>query len=82
MIIDNDDLKKKLSISKERIIIFEKNIKELETAFDNLNNILSKNSIIKLNEQPSKNPSDLVSLEQRTAQKKFSLINNNDEEKK
>jgi len=82
VIIDNDDLKKKLSISKERIIIFEKNIKELETAFDNLNNILSKNSIIKLNEQPSKNPSDLVSLEQRTAQKKFSLINNNDEEKK
>ena len=82
VIIDNDDLKKKLSISKERIIIFEKNIKELETAFDNLNNILSKNSIIKLNEQPSKNPSDLVSLEQRTAKKNFSLINNNDEEKK
>ena len=82
VIIDNDDLKKKLSISKERIIIFEKNIKELETAFDNLNNILSKNSIIKLNEQPPKNPSDLVPLEQSVAQKKFSLINNNDEVKK
>jgi hypothetical protein len=50
IIIDNDVLKKKLSISKERIIIFEKNIKELESAFENLNNILSKNSIIKLNE--------------------------------
>ena len=50
IIIDNDVWKKKLSISKERIIIFEKNIKELESAFENLNNILSKNSIIKLNE--------------------------------
>ena len=50
IIIDNDVLKKKLSISKERIIIFEKNIKELESAFENLNNILSKNSITKLNE--------------------------------
>jgi hypothetical protein len=50
LIIDNHDLKKKLSISKERIIMFEKNIKELENAFENLNNIMSKNSIIKLNE--------------------------------
>jgi len=82
VIIDNDDLKKKLSISKERIIIFEQNIKELETALGNLNNILSKNSIIKLNEQPSKNPSDLASLEQNTAKKKFSLINNNNDEEK
>jgi len=50
LIIDNHDLKKKLSISKERIIMFGKNIKELENAFENLNNIMSKNSIIKLNE--------------------------------
>ena len=70
IIIDNDVLKKKLSISKERIIIFEKNIKELESAFENLNNILSKNSIIKLNEQPLKKPADL------------DLINNSDKDKK
>ena len=69
-IIDNDVLKKKLSISKERIIIFEKNIKELESAFENLNNILSKNSIIKLNEQPLKKTSEL------------DLINNSDKDKK
>jgi hypothetical protein len=70
MIIDNDVLKKKLSISKERIIIFEKNIKELKSAFENLNNILTKNSIIKLNEQPLKKPSDI------------DLINNSDKDKK
>jgi len=58
LIIENDSLKKKLSISRERVIKFEKNIKELETAFENLNNILSKNSIIKLNEQPLKNSPD------------------------
>ena len=44
---DNNELKKKLSISQERINVFEKNIKELETSFENLKNILSKNSIIK-----------------------------------
>ncbi len=31
-------------------IIFEKNIKELENGFENLRNILSKNSVIKLND--------------------------------
>ena len=50
LIIVNDDLKKKLINSNERIIIFEKNIKELENGFENLRNILSKNSVIKLND--------------------------------
>ena len=50
LIIVNDNLKKKLINSNERIIIFEKNIKELENGFENLRNILSKNSVIKLND--------------------------------
>ena len=82
LIIENDSLKKKLSISKERVIKFEKNIKELETAFENLNNILSKNSITKLNEQPLKNFPDADQLEQNNIKTKFSSINNTDKEKK
>ena len=50
MIIENDKIKIKLSNSKERIIFFEQNVKELENSFENLRNILSKNSVIKLND--------------------------------
>ena len=82
LIIENDVLKKKLSISTERVIKFEKNIKELETAFENLNNILSKNSIIKLNEQLLKNSPDADQLEQNNTKTEFSLISNTDKEKK
>ena len=50
MIIENNEINIKLSNSKERIIIFEKNIKELKEGFENLSNILSKNFVIKLND--------------------------------
>jgi len=50
LIIENNEVKKKLSNSKERIVIFEKNIKDLESGFENLGNILSKSSVIKLND--------------------------------
>jgi hypothetical protein len=48
LIIENNELKKKLLNTKTQISVFEKNTKELEDGFENLNNILSKNSIIKL----------------------------------
>jgi len=48
LIIENNELKKKLLNTKTQILVFEKNTKELEDGFENLNNILSKNSIIKL----------------------------------
>jgi hypothetical protein len=50
MIIKNNEVNIKLSNSQERIIIFEKNIKELKEGFENLSNILSKNFVIKLND--------------------------------
>ena len=48
LVVENADNKNKLTNAKEQIIIFEKNIQELKSAFENLSNILSKNSIIKL----------------------------------
>jgi hypothetical protein len=50
LIIENNDVKKKLTNAKNQIIVFEQSIKELEDAFENLSNILSKSSIIKLKE--------------------------------
>jgi len=50
LIIENDDLKKKLINSKQQITNFKNNITELEDAFENLNKIISKNSITKINE--------------------------------
>ena len=50
LIIENNDVKKKLTNAKNQIIVFEQNINELEDAFENLSNILSKGSIIKLKE--------------------------------
>tara|TARA_B110000971_G_scaffold209381_1_gene235487 strand:- start:502 stop:1509 length:1008 start_codon:yes stop_codon:yes gene_type:complete len=58
LIIENNELKIKLLNSKERIVIFEKNIIELEKGFENLSKILSKNSIIKLSDALLKNPLD------------------------
>jgi len=54
LIIENHDIKNKSLNIKRQITIYEQNINELENAFENLNNILSKNSIIKLNESPKK----------------------------
>ena len=53
----------KLLNAKKQISVFEQNIKELEDCLKNLNNILSKNSIIKINELSSKEPLVLVSSE-------------------
>jgi len=50
LIIINDDLKKKLANSQNRIVTFENNIKEIESTFEILRNTLSKNSVIKLND--------------------------------
>jgi len=50
LIIENHDIKKKLTNTKNMTIIYEQNIKELEIAFENLKDILSKNSIINLNQ--------------------------------
>ena len=58
LIVENNELKIKLLNSKERIVIFEKNIIELEKGFENLSKILSKNSIIKLSDALLKNPLD------------------------
>ena len=50
LVIDNHNINKKLVNTRNQIIVFEQNINELKHAFKNLNKILSKNSIIKLNE--------------------------------
>ena len=50
LIIEKNEVKIKLSKSKERVIIFEKNIKELESGFETLSNILAKNSVINLSD--------------------------------
>ena len=48
LIIENNDIKKKLINAKEQIVFFEKIKIELEDALENLNDILAKNSIINL----------------------------------
>jgi len=60
LIIENDDIKKKLSNTRLQIEAFEEIKKELAFTFENLNNVLSKNSIIKFNESFSKITSSLV----------------------
>ena len=79
LIIDNDGLKKKITNSVARIVIIKKNIKELEFAFENLNSILSKNSITKLNEQPLKITGDIDRKKPNTPKTKFSFVTNSDE---
>ena len=59
--VENNDIKKKLLNTKKQISVFEQNIKELEECLKNLNNVLSKNSIIQINELSSKEPLVLVS---------------------
>jgi hypothetical protein len=54
LIIENNDIKKKLSNTKDQVEAFEAIKKELVLTFENFNNVLSKNSIIKLNESFSK----------------------------
>ena len=61
LVVENSDIKKKLLNAKKQISVFEQNIEELEDCLKNLNNILSKNSIIKINELSSKEPLVLVS---------------------
>ena len=61
LIIENNDLKKRLVNTKDQIIVFEKNMKELEAAFKNLNIILSKSSIIKLNDSTIKTSTETIS---------------------
>jgi len=60
LIIENDNIKKKLSNTKHQIEAFEEIKKELASTFENFNNVLSKNSIIKLNESFSKIASSRV----------------------
>jgi hypothetical protein len=74
LIIENNDVKKKLSNSKNQIVVFEENIKELQDAIVNLNNIMSKNSIIKLNDSHPKDSSVLVLSEENSETPKLSTI--------
>ena len=59
LIIENNDLKKRLTNARQQIIGFEQNLKELEGAFEKLNNILSKNSIVKITEPSQNDPLNL-----------------------
>ena len=68
LIIENDDIKKKLSNTKQQVDAFEEIKKELAYTFENFNNVLSKNSIVKLNESFSKinsNPFNPLSINKK-----------------
>ena len=54
LIIENNDIKKRLSNTNQQVEAFESIKKELAFIFENFNNVLTKNSIIKLNESFSK----------------------------
>ena len=75
LVVENNDIKKKLNNAKKQIFIFEQNKKDLENAFEKLNDVLSKNSIIKLNE-PLKDLPIFVSSEESTKKSKLSSIHN------
>jgi len=47
LIIENNELKIRLKITKEQIVNYEKNNKDLSSALDQLNEILSKNNIVR-----------------------------------
>jgi hypothetical protein len=81
LVIENNDIKKKLINAKEQIIVFEKNIEELNSAFENLNNILSKNSIIKLSDT-MKDSSIFLSSDQSSQISKPPSIHSIDKKKK
>jgi hypothetical protein len=82
LIIENNDIKKKLSNSKQQIIGFEQNVKELEDAFENFNNILSKNSIIKISQPSSKDPLILISSKEELEELEHPIIYNDDKNPK
>jgi hypothetical protein len=46
LVIENNDLKTRLKITKEQIVNYEKNKKDLLTALDQLNEILSKSNVV------------------------------------
>ena len=48
LVVENNEIKKRFKNLKEQITTLEETIKEFESVINNLNNILSKNSIIKL----------------------------------
>ena len=54
LIVENNDIKKKFLNTKQQVEAFEEIKKELSLAFENFNNVLSKNSIIKIHESFSK----------------------------
>ena len=81
LVIENNDIKKKLINAKEQIVVFEKNIEELNSAFENLNNILSKNSIIKLSDT-MKDSSIFLSSDQSSQISKPPSIHSTDKKKK
>ena len=54
LIIENNDIKKRLSNTNQQVEAFESIKKELAFILENFNNVLTKNSIIKLNESFSK----------------------------
>ena len=74
LIIEKNDIKKKLTNAKQQIVIFEQNIKELESAFENVSSILSKNSIININESSLKDPLVLLSSEESFPEPKQPVI--------
>ena len=80
LVVENNDIKKKLNNAKKQIVIFEQNKKDLENAFEKLNDVLSKNSIIKLNE-PLKDVPIFVSSEESTQKVKLSSIHNLDKKR-
>lgn len=82
LIIVNSDFNKKLKNAKEQIIVYEENIRDLESGFRNLSNILSKNSIIKFKEPLLKITPELDSPEQNSRELKFSTLHTTDKKEK
>ena len=60
LIVENNNIKKKLLNATQQVEAFEEIKKELALTFQNFNNVLSKSSIIKLNESFSKINTNLV----------------------
>ena len=54
LIVENNDIKKKLTNTKKQIITFEHNMKELELAFSNISNILSKSTVVSIDKSTLK----------------------------
>ena len=81
LIIENNDIKKRLSYTKKQIETFESTIKELENASFKFNKVLSKNSIIKLDETYLKTFSGQDTTEKLT-EPKLSIIDNPDSNNK